>query len=135
MSETFGSQESGDTSNDPRLWKVEPGFALGILQLGMPRHELFQVLKERDFDTEDADLQESEFYLMEMDTTLCFGLEHPYLLELIEVNDDRARFGTLKVLGDYRTTSSRRFRARAHYGLKICRKSLADIPLRSQIDR
>jgi hypothetical protein len=101
MSEDFHYQKSGDPSNDPQLWKVEPGFAIGFIQLGTPRHELFQILRERNFEAEDADLEESEFYVVEMATTLYFGIEHPYPLELIEVDDDRARFGTLKVLGDY----------------------------------
>lgn len=101
MSEDFRYRKLSDPSNDPQIWKVEPGFAIGFLQLGTPRHELFQILRERNFEAEDADLEESEFYVVEMDTTLYFGVEHPYPLELIEVNDDRARFGTLKVLGDY----------------------------------
>lgn len=101
MSEDFRYQNSGDASNDPQLWKVEPGFAMGILQLGTARHELFQTLRERNFETDEIELQESEFYITEMDTTLYFGVEHPHPLELIEVNDERARFGTLKVLGDY----------------------------------
>ena len=80
---------------------MKPGFAIGVLQLGTPRDELFQILRSHEIEIEDADLQESELYVTEMNTTLHFGVEQPHLLELIEVTDERVRFGTLKVLWEY----------------------------------
>lgn len=94
-------QESGDPADNLQLWKVEPGIALGFMRLGMPRDELFQNLKEHGFETEAIDPLDHEFYIMEMETTLYFGQCHPYPLELIEVDDERVRFGTLKVLWDF----------------------------------
>ncbi len=101
MNEDFSNAYSGDPAKDPQLWKVEPGFAIGFLQLGTPRDEIFQSLKERKFEIDEVELQDDEYYIVEMDTTLYFGARHPHPLELIEVDDERARFGTLKVLGDF----------------------------------
>lgn len=94
------AQETHDPLNDPRLWKVEPGFAIGIFHLGMPRHELLQIIKDRNLETETLSRGNS-VYVLEMDTKLYFSDEPPYRLNLIDVSNERARFGSLKIMWDF----------------------------------
>lgn len=92
--------QPGARLDAPEIWSVEPGVALGGFRLGMPRADVFQSLTAMRFET-DGFFEDDEFYLIEMETTLFFGTDPPNPLVLIEVSDDRARFGSLKVLGDY----------------------------------
>ncbi|MFO0942639.1 MAG: hypothetical protein U0930_18030 [Pirellulales bacterium] len=99
------SNQSQDDSNDPadsaRLWKVEPGIALGPFRLGAPRDEVLEVLKSLSFETCEEDLDEGELYVSEMDVTLYFDQQTPHPMLLIEVEDERVRVGNLSVLWDY----------------------------------
>ena len=101
MSKKSQAEASTDPTDNPRLWKVEPGFGLGVFRLGMSREEVLQVLKEQNFETCEDDLEDYELYVVEMDVTLFFGEQSPYPLLLIEAEDERVRFGTLVVLWDY----------------------------------
>jgi hypothetical protein len=100
MKKKHQEQETNDPSNDPELWKVEPGFAIGVFHLGMPRHELLQILKEKNLDAE-AFSRGNAVYVLEMDTKLYFSAEPPYHLNLIEVSNERARFGTLRIMWEF----------------------------------
>lgn len=101
MGNNSQSEDAGDPTENPRLWKVEPGMALGLFRLGMPRDEVFEVLQQQKFETCEDDLDDSELYVMEMDVTLYFGNQSPYPVVLIEAEDERVRFGTLSVLWQY----------------------------------
>jgi hypothetical protein len=93
-------QETNDPSNDPGLWKVEPGIAIGVFHLGMPRHEILQILKDKNLDAE-AMSGGNQVYVLEMDIKLHFRAEPPCHLHLIEVSNERVRFGTLKIMWDF----------------------------------
>lgn len=101
MSRETHTDDSSDPTDNARLWKVEPGIALGPFRLGMPRDEVFEVLKAHSFETCESDLDEDELYITEMDVTLYFDRQSPYPVLLIEVEDERVRFGNLTVLWDY----------------------------------
>ncbi len=100
MKKNHREQETNDPSNDPSLWNVEPGFAIGIFHLGMPRHELLQILKDRNHDTETLS-RGNAVYVLEMDTKLYFSDEPPFRLDLIDVSNELARFGSLRIMWDF----------------------------------
>ncbi len=83
--------------NDPELWRVEPGVALGLFQLGMARDEVIQILEQKRLEYETLS-NAMTVYVLEMDTKLYFRQEGTLPLYLIEVSNEQARFGKLKVL-------------------------------------
>lgn len=92
--------EINKPSSDPTLWKVEPGLAIGVFRLGLPRNEILEILKERALESEALPGGKS-VYVLDMDIELHFRAEPPFHLNLIEVHDERARFGTLKIMWDF----------------------------------
>ena len=89
-----------NVSEDPSLWNVEPGFAMGLFHLGIPRDEVLQLLEERRLDFDPLS-DSSAVYVLAMDTKLYFLPESPHCLSLIEVSNEQARFGTLKIMWQY----------------------------------
>jgi hypothetical protein len=100
MKEKHQERPSNDPSNDAALWKVEPGFAIGVFHLGMPRDEILQILREKKLDSEPL-AGSNAIYVLDMDIKLYFRSEPPYQLNLIEVSNERVRFGTLKIMWDF----------------------------------
>lgn len=100
MKKKHQEPEINKSSNDPTLWKVEPGLAIGVFRLGMPRDEILENLKERNLDSEALPGGNS-IYVLDMDIELHFLAEPPFHLNLIEIHDERARFGTLKMMWDF----------------------------------
>ncbi len=101
MNQKSQAESSDDPASNPQFWKVEPGLGLGLFRLGMPRGEVFDLLRQQNFETCEDDLDDSELYVMEMDVTLYFSKQSPYPVLLIEAEDERVRFGTLTVLWQY----------------------------------
>lgn len=97
MKKKHRERRANSPSEDAGLWKVEPGFAIGVFHLGMPRDEILQVLKDKNLDWEPLAGGES-IYVLEMDIKLHFRAEPPFHLNLIEVSNERARFGNLKIM-------------------------------------
>ncbi|MBX3421667.1 MAG: hypothetical protein KF752_08935 [Pirellulaceae bacterium] len=98
---TRSKSTTSDPLDDPRYWTVQPGLAIGMLELGTPRDEVLQLLQKNGIDVEVDDTDSTEFYVCEMETVLYFAEHAPHPLLLIKVQDERVRLGTLKVIGDF----------------------------------
>ena len=81
------------------LWSVDPGRGMGVLELGSERNLVLRQLQDAGIDV-DLDEDEPELYVEDMDTELIFTTETPPRLREIVVEDERARFGPLPVLGE-----------------------------------
>lgn len=81
------------------LWSVDPGLGMGVLELGSERDIVLRQLQDAGIDV-DLDDDEPELYVEDMDTELIFTTETPPRLREIVVEDERARFGPLPVLGE-----------------------------------
>ncbi len=86
----------------PSFGKSSLDSASACFQLGMTRDEVLRTIREKNLKSESDELRPSTaLYLLDMDTDLYFSPDAPFTLELIEVHDARARFGTLRTIGDF----------------------------------
>ncbi len=81
------------------FFKVDPGFSMGPISIGMTREQVVKELRteglDEDLDEEDSD---PELYVPEIETTFVFSKSGDNLLRRIDVEDVRVRFATWEVI-------------------------------------
>ncbi|MFO0924186.1 MAG: DUF3592 domain-containing protein [Pirellulales bacterium] len=90
-----------DPFDDASYWVVRPGQSLGPFQLNSSREDVLQQLKAKDLDFEEDDEDPTIIHVFDLEVILYFAETPSQPLVLIVAEDERVRFGTLKVLGDF----------------------------------
>lgn len=80
-------------------WEVELGVGIGDVELGLPRAEIDQRLRDTGFETDVDDDDPTFAYVEEMEMVLTFAESAPHALVQIAVADDQVRFGAQPVVG------------------------------------
>lgn len=88
------------------FWSVELGGGMGPLVLGLPRNEIFGILRDQsrgEIDREELDelleLEDNEFYIDAIETNLFFSNDAQQTLKRLDIADDRVAFGSMRILG------------------------------------